>query len=76
MEAATRISGDAWTSLVLREALLFGAERFESFQKALLLNSATLSNRLDRLVASTLLERRPEGPAYVPTDRGARILAP
>jgi DNA-binding HxlR family transcriptional regulator len=67
--------GDWWTPLVLREAFL-GASRFEEFQKALSIGRNVLTQRLGRLVAEGLLERRPyhERPPrfeYVLTEKGA-----
>jgi DNA-binding HxlR family transcriptional regulator len=67
--------GDWWTPLVLREAFL-GATRFEEFQKGLSIGRNVLTQRLGRLVAEGLLERRPyqDRPPrfeYVLTDKGS-----
>jgi DNA-binding HxlR family transcriptional regulator len=67
--------GDWWTPLVLREAFL-GARRFEEFQKALSIGRNVLTQRLGRLVAEGLLERRPyqDRPPrfeYLLTDKGS-----
>ena len=67
--------GDWWTPLVLREAFL-GARRFEEFQKALSIGRNVLTQRLGRLVAEGLLDRRPyqEHPPrfeYVLTEKGS-----
>ncbi|GAA3838792.1 MULTISPECIES: helix-turn-helix domain-containing protein [Amycolatopsis] len=50
--------GDAWTSLVLREAF-YGVRRFDDFQQSLGIARNTLTDRLRRLVEEGLLERRP-----------------
>ncbi|AIJ22400.1 winged helix-turn-helix transcriptional regulator [Amycolatopsis methanolica] len=50
--------GDAWTSLVLREAF-YGVRRFDDFQHSLGIARNTLTDRLRRLVEEGLLERRP-----------------
>lgn len=79
-ELAARIAGDAWTSLILREVLLFDARRFETIQSALQLNSATLSDRLERLVTNSLLTRELDAgdgrPGYLPTQSGLDYLSP
>jgi DNA-binding HxlR family transcriptional regulator len=67
--------GDWWTPLVIREAFL-GATRFEEFQKALSIGRNVLTQRLGRLVAEGLLERRkyqdrPERYEYVLTEKGS-----
>jgi len=49
--------GDSWTLLILRDAMQ-GARRFDEFQRGLGIASSMLTRRLDRMVASELLERR------------------
>jgi DNA-binding HxlR family transcriptional regulator len=60
--------GDAWSWLVLRDAIFDDVSRFDEFQRRLGVARSTLAARLDQLVFSQLLERR--GTDYVPTDRG------
>ena|SRR5437867_9230811 len=52
------IVGERWTMLVLREAFL-GTRRFEGFQRNTGCARNILSDRLQRLVANGILERRP-----------------
>jgi DNA-binding HxlR family transcriptional regulator len=49
--------GDWWTPLVLREAF-YGIRRFDDFQRGLGIARNTLADRLSRLVAEGLLEKR------------------
>src|SRR5687768_10964681 len=68
------LAGDWWTPLVMREAL-YGARRFEQFQRRLGLSRNVLTQRLDRLVEQGLLERspyqeRPTRHEYTPTEKG------
>lgn len=51
------IVGDPWTLLILRESF-WGVRRFADFEKYLGIPRAVLSNRLRRLTAQGLLERR------------------
>ncbi|MFG2122744.1 winged helix-turn-helix transcriptional regulator [Streptomyces sp. NPDC048710] len=51
------IIGDAWTSLILREAF-YGSHRFEEFQQQLGIARNTLTDRLRRLVDEGLMEKR------------------
>jgi DNA-binding HxlR family transcriptional regulator len=57
--------GDAWSWMVLREAIFDGVSRFDEFQRRLGVARSTLKARLDQLVTSQLLERR--GTGYVLT---------
>ena len=50
--------GDWWNILILRDAF-YGLSRFDEFQTSLGIATSTLSRRLDDLVASGLLDRRP-----------------
>ncbi|SON60585.1 putative HTH-type transcriptional regulator [Mycobacterium simulans] len=60
--------GDAWSWMVLREAIFDGICRFDEFQARLGIARSTLTARLDRLITSGLLERL--GSDYVLTARG------
>ena len=67
--------GDWWTPLVLRESFR-GATRFEEFQKELSIGRNVLTQRLGRLVAEGILEKRPyqDRPVrfeYLLTEKGA-----
>ncbi|MES2057818.1 MAG: helix-turn-helix domain-containing protein [Pseudomonadota bacterium] len=55
---ASRIVGDRWALLILREAFL-GAERFEQFLDRLDISRAALTSRLGILVAAGIFERVP-----------------
>lgn len=66
--------GDWWTPLVLREAF-YGIRRFDEFQQGLGIARNTLADRLRRLVAEGLLEKRayqtdPVRYDYLLTDKG------
>ena len=50
--------GDAWSVLILRDAFL-GVRRFEGFVESLGVARNTLTDRLDRLVESGLMEAVP-----------------
>lgn len=70
--------GDWWTPLVLREAF-FGARRFEEIQQALGIGRNVLTERLRRLVAEGLLERRkysdrPPRYEYLLSEKGRDFL--
>ena len=60
LAATLNIIGDRWNLMILRDAFL-GRTRFEQFRQHTGASRATLSQRLDRLVASNLLYRRPYG---------------
>jgi DNA-binding HxlR family transcriptional regulator len=69
------VVGDAWSWLVLREAILHDVRRFNDFRVRLGIARATLQARLERLTAGGLLERRagPQGSLfseYALTDSG------
>lgn len=55
---ASRILGDRWVILILREAFL-GATRFEEFLPNTGINRAALTSRLNALVEHGILERVP-----------------
>jgi DNA-binding HxlR family transcriptional regulator len=61
--------GDAWSWLVLREAIFDGVDRFEAFQGRLGVARSTLAARLEHLTAGTVLQR--QAPRYVLSRRGA-----
>lgn len=61
--------GDAWSWLVLREAVFDDIDRFDAFQGRLGVARATLSARLEHLTGGGVLDR--ERPRYVLSRRGA-----
>jgi DNA-binding HxlR family transcriptional regulator len=67
-------AGDWWNMLILRDCY-YGLGRFDDFQKSLGIPPTTLTRRLNDLVESGLLERRPYSKKplrfdYVLTPRG------
>ena len=74
---ASRLLGDRWVLLILREAFL-GVERFEDFVGRLDISRAALTSRLGWMVDAGVLERVPpdaKRAAYRLTDAG-RALGP
>ena len=69
------VVGDWWTLLIVRDAFL-GVRRFGDFQNSLGIAKNILAVRLERLVASFILERGgPERrPVYQLTERGRALL--
>lgn len=68
---ATQALGDAWSWLILREAVLRDVGRFGEFQQRLGIARSTLSARLGQLGRSGVLVRQPTpGQDYVLTDAG------
>ncbi len=70
----TDLMGDWWTPLVMREFLV-GPRRFDQLQERLGVSRATLSQRLDKLVAEQMLATReyqdnPPRHEYFLTERG------
>lgn len=68
------IVGEWWTLLILRDAFL-GVRRFDDFVERLGISRNVLADRLDKLVTTGVLERRPydEGRGrydYVLTEKG------
>jgi DNA-binding HxlR family transcriptional regulator len=66
--------GEWWSILILRDAF-HGMARFDEFQRNLGISTNSLTNRLNSLVESGLLEKRPYQTRpvrfeYVLTDRG------
>ena len=55
---ASRILGDRWVILILREAFL-GAKRFEEFLPNTGINRAALTSRLAALVEHEIMQRTP-----------------
>jgi DNA-binding HxlR family transcriptional regulator len=74
---ALEIVGEWWTLLILRDAFL-GIRRFDDFVDRLGISRNVLTDRLDKLVAADVLERRAydEGRGrydYVLTDKGRAL---
>ena len=74
---ALEVVGEWWTLLILRDAFL-GVRRFDDFVDRLGISRNVLTDRLDKLVAADVLERRAydEGRArydYVLTDKGRAL---
>jgi DNA-binding HxlR family transcriptional regulator len=71
------IVGDAWSWLVMREAVLYDVCRFSQFQGRLGLARSTLTTRLRQLTSGGLLTEHPQasGPEYHPTESGRDFLA-
>ena len=68
------VVGEWWTMLIVRDAFL-GVQRFDEFQERLGIARNVLTQRLNKLVAAGVLERRayqekPVRHAYVLTDKG------
>jgi DNA-binding HxlR family transcriptional regulator len=74
---ASRILGDRWVILILREAFL-GATRFEEFLPNTGINRAALTSRLAAMVEHGILERDPPGGrrAQYRLTAAGRALAP
>ena len=70
---AVEAVGDAWSWLVLSDAIIDGTSRFDAFQGRLGIARSTLSTRLAALCANDLMMRRT--PDYLLTDRGVDFLA-
>jgi DNA-binding HxlR family transcriptional regulator len=54
---AVETTGDAWSWMVLSEAIVDGINRFDGFQRRLGIARSTLSSRLSGLCANGLMER-------------------
>jgi DNA-binding HxlR family transcriptional regulator len=65
--------GDAWSWMVLSEAIVDGISRFDGFQRRLGIARSTLSGRLSRLCANGLMERHEQ--EYRLTEMGDDFLA-
>ena len=73
----TDLLGDWWTPLVLRQAF-FGQRRFDEIQEAIGIPRAVLTDRLQRLVAEGVLDKRayqerPVRHEYRLTDQGRAL---
>jgi DNA-binding HxlR family transcriptional regulator len=68
--AAVDAVGDAWSWLILREAIFDRVQRYRDFQAGIGIPNSTLSARLKRLVMSGLLERRVSPRRYELTPMG------
>ena len=71
------VIGEWWTLLILRDAFL-GVRRFDDFVERLGISRNVLTNRLDTLVTTGVLERRPYDEArgrsyYLLTDKGRAL---
>ena len=74
---AIAVVGDSWTLMVLREAFM-GTRRFEHFQRKIGLSRHRLADRLNKLVAHEVLEKRcyqdkPERFEYRLTAKGKAL---
>ncbi len=72
-----QIVGDRWTFLILHEAF-FGARRFEDMQRSLRIARNILADRLSRLVADGIFERRlyaerPDRFEYALSEKGKEL---
>lgn len=72
-----RLVGGKWTPLIVRE-LLYGRRRFDDICRTLRVSRATLSDRLQHLEASGVIERRlyeqhPPRHEYWLTDKGRAL---
>jgi len=77
---ALELVGERWSLLVVRDCLR-GLRRFDELQASLGIASNVLANRLERLVASGVLERiryqeRPERYEYRLTEMGLELRVP
>jgi DNA-binding HxlR family transcriptional regulator len=70
------VVGDAWSWLVMREAVLHNVTRFAEFQARVGVPRSTLSARLTQLTAAGLLVQRPipQGREYCLTEAGRDFL--
>jgi DNA-binding HxlR family transcriptional regulator len=57
MADAAKLLGDSWTLLILRE-VFYGVTRFDDLRAELGVSSATLSNRIAKLLELGLLEKQ------------------
>jgi DNA-binding HxlR family transcriptional regulator len=66
------VVGDAWSWLVMREAVLYDVRRFSQFQRRLGVARSTLAARLRQLTTGGLLSEHPRasGPEYYLTESG------
>ena len=73
----SEVVGDAWSWLVMREAVLYDVRRFSQFQARLGVARSTLTARLRQLTSGGLLTEHPRasGPEYHATESGRDFLA-
>ncbi len=72
---ASRILGDRWVILILREAFL-GEQRFDGWLSRLSISRAVLADRLNLLVDAGILEREPptgKRALYMLSDSGTAL---
>jgi len=72
------VAGEWWTPLILRD-VAYGVQRFAAIQEDLGISANVLADRLDTLVAESILQRsvyqqRPERHEYRLTDKGADLI--
>jgi DNA-binding HxlR family transcriptional regulator len=72
--ATLRVTGDRWSTLLIRESF-YGSSRFDEFQQRLGIATNILTNRLRRLVDLDILDRtayqhRPARHEYRLTEKG------
>jgi DNA-binding HxlR family transcriptional regulator len=77
---ALELVGDRWTLLIIRDAIL-GLSRFDQFRESLGVARNVLADRLNRLVAEGILERRlyserPPRSEYWLTEKGRELGVP
>ncbi|MCV7400044.1 helix-turn-helix transcriptional regulator [Mycobacterium fragae] len=70
---AVETIGDAWSWMVLSEAIIGGVSRFDGFRRRLGIARSTLSARLSRLCANGLMERHEQ--EYRLTEMGDDFIA-
>jgi DNA-binding HxlR family transcriptional regulator len=58
IERCLGVLADRWSFLIIREALMAGAERFADFQRALGIAPNVLTDRLEHLVKAGVLTKR------------------
>lgn len=73
MFGAVEAIGDAWSWLLLSDAIIDGTSRFDAFQSRLGVARSTLTTRLSSLCANGLMRR--QGPDYFLTEKGMDFLA-
>jgi DNA-binding HxlR family transcriptional regulator len=73
VSGAIEATGDAWSWMVLSEAIVDGVSRFDEFQRRLGIARSTLSARLTHLCANGVMERH--GQEYRLTEMGDDFLA-
>lgn len=74
---ASRVLGDRWIILIIREAFL-GVDRFDDLLDRLQISRATLSSRLEWLIEAGVLARVPPAAKYARYEltEGGQALGP